>query len=460
MCGRVIQARSPDQLELKIVAARDERLGRHGEPRLRRLHKEGWDAADNVLVALANLGYWPERGTRFLILGCGDGAPVYALRDRGFEAYGFDKLDNVVYREPADRRFFRFHAYSKICKSGFGFPAVALRFPDDTFDVVVSSNLIGHSEDLAFSFAEVARVLRPGGCSLHLYSSRSVLIEPQTRVPLATRIQKRWWFRLWAALGVRSDLQHGLGSRDVATAKMQSTRLFRYHSARSIYRACARSFGDVSFADWAYYPASTKAKPLSRLRALVNRAPLDNLVAMQRMAVLFAARKLERRQALAVERGNSERTFVEREPVAVPVERETLVLGPDLLRAGFSEIGEWELTPSGGLRGPATAREKPCIYAFLIEDAIVYVGLATFGVSRRLRSYEIADAEAKNRTALTFLLYEALADGQQVKVLAADAELMDYNGIPVDVAAGLESALIVRARPLWNIMLQAPDLGA
>jgi hypothetical protein len=106
------------------------------------------------------------------------------------------------------------------------------------------------------------------------------------------------------------------------------------------------------------------------------------------------------------------------------------------------------------MRAPAPPSDAPGLYAFVIEDAIVYVGLATLGISRRLRSYETDDPRERKQRPVTSLLGEALADGQQVKVFVATPEVLDRNGVPVDVAAGLETALIARARPWWNFMLQ------
>jgi SAM-dependent methyltransferase len=47
--------------------------------------------------------------------------------------------------------------------------ATALTFPDATFDRVVSMHTIEHVPDLKGAFAEMARVLRPGGKMLHVY---------------------------------------------------------------------------------------------------------------------------------------------------------------------------------------------------------------------------------------------------------------------------------------------------
>ena len=53
---------------------------------LRRLHPTGYDVADNLLTAMAQIGFWPEPGTRILDYGCGEGGLVYRLLDLGFDA--------------------------------------------------------------------------------------------------------------------------------------------------------------------------------------------------------------------------------------------------------------------------------------------------------------------------------------------------------------------------------------
>ena len=52
--------------------------------------------------------------------------------------------------------------------------AEELAFPDDSFDAVVSVHAIEHIPDLAGAFAEMARVLRPGGRALFVYPAEPV----------------------------------------------------------------------------------------------------------------------------------------------------------------------------------------------------------------------------------------------------------------------------------------------
>jgi SAM-dependent methyltransferase len=47
------------------------------------------------------------------------------------------------------------------------FDGLSLPFPDDTFDVVFSSNVLEHVEDLSVLLAETRRVLKPSGRCIH-----------------------------------------------------------------------------------------------------------------------------------------------------------------------------------------------------------------------------------------------------------------------------------------------------
>jgi hypothetical protein len=44
------------------------------------------------------------------------------------------------------------------------------------------------------------------------------------------------------------------------------------------------------------------------------------------------------------------------------------------------------------------------------------------------------------------------AAAKRVKVLVATPEPSEWNGLPVNTAAGLEAGLIERIGPIWNIM--------
>lgn len=156
---------------------------------------------------LRRLGMDLTPDARILDLGCGAGKTVYAMRDAGYaNAVGFDIKDYLALRDPGDRAMFT-----------IGSPGTTrLPYDDDSFDVVISEQVLEHVMDQVGFLREIHRILRPGGYSLHALPARYCLIEPHMRVPLAGVFAHRWWYRLWALLGVRNPFQKGL-SADEAT---------------------------------------------------------------------------------------------------------------------------------------------------------------------------------------------------------------------------------------------------
>jgi SAM-dependent methyltransferase len=174
----------------------------------------------------------PERA-RVLDFGCGDGGAVEAWRETGRDAFGCD----IEIDRPDDRL--------RLIEEPYRFP-----FSDESFDVVVSNMVVEHVRDHGAAFAEIRRVLRPGGVSLHLFPARWTLIEPHVLVPLATVIQTYWWLALWARLGVRNEFQQHLPWDEVAAFNRG------YLSERTNYRRrdetlqlARRWFDDARFLD-------------------------------------------------------------------------------------------------------------------------------------------------------------------------------------------------------------------
>ena len=91
-------------------------------------------------------------------------------------------------------------------------------FEEGFFDFVFSTSTLEHVQDHELAFAEIARVLRPGGVAIHTFPSRYMLIEPHIRVPLGAAIQNYYWFLFWAFLGIRNEFQEHMDS--MACAKI------------------------------------------------------------------------------------------------------------------------------------------------------------------------------------------------------------------------------------------------
>ncbi|HEX4216525.1 MAG TPA: class I SAM-dependent methyltransferase [Candidatus Dormibacteraeota bacterium] len=90
---------------------------------------------------------------RVLDDGCGIGTYVRRLAPHVGEVYGIDfELDRVREAAATPERPL------VLCAAGEHLP-----FPDGTFDVVISNEVIEHVADDGMAMAEMARILRPGG---------------------------------------------------------------------------------------------------------------------------------------------------------------------------------------------------------------------------------------------------------------------------------------------------------
>lgn len=100
-------------------------------------------------------------GERVLEIGCGQGHLTRRLADRGVDIVGIDANPNAPEVSGSDRVR---HMYAE-----------SLDFDDDSFDSIVSVHAIEHIPPLREAFAEMARVLRPGGRALFIYPAEPIM---------------------------------------------------------------------------------------------------------------------------------------------------------------------------------------------------------------------------------------------------------------------------------------------
>ena len=97
----------------------------------------------------------PVSGARVLDAGCGPGAYAAALLEAGAEVVGFDASTAMV--EIARTRL------GDRCRIDVGRLGEPLPYPSESFDLSVCALAIHYVQDAAAAFAELYRVLRPGG---------------------------------------------------------------------------------------------------------------------------------------------------------------------------------------------------------------------------------------------------------------------------------------------------------
>jgi SAM-dependent methyltransferase len=142
------------------------------------------------------------QGARALEYGCGPGSRAFHLARNGAHVVGID-ISPVAIEQATERG--RAEGLSDRLEFSV-MDAEALEFPDDSFDIVCGSGIIHHL-DLARSYAEIARVLKPGGVgvfteplghnpAINAYRNRTPDMRTVDEHPLLMKdleLAKRWF---------------------------------------------------------------------------------------------------------------------------------------------------------------------------------------------------------------------------------------------------------------------------
>jgi SAM-dependent methyltransferase len=137
--------------------------------------------------------FGPLEGKRILEIGSAYAADLLALHARGADCVATDKFDfNYADLRRGLTGLGRFDIVR--CDAMTRWP-----FADDSFDVVMALELVEFVEDLDAFFAEIARVLRPGGFALlnSPVTAKALRRDPIYILPLTAALPNRW--RRWVA---------------------------------------------------------------------------------------------------------------------------------------------------------------------------------------------------------------------------------------------------------------------
>lgn len=126
----------------------------------------------------------------------------------------------------------------------------------------------------------------------------------------------------------------------------------------------------------------------------------------------------------------------------------------DLLDLGFEEAGEWLMFQSllmCSLIGHAA--ESNILYAFVSREQVLYIGKTARTLSQRMYQYQKPGPTQRTNIVNHANIKGVLDQGETIQILVfAPKEQVQYRGMPVNLAAGLEDALISRLKPTWNRM--------
>ena len=122
-----------------------------------------------------------------------------------------------------------------------------------------------------------------------------------------------------------------------------------------------------------------------------------------------------------------------------------------LLDAGFEHASGWALDEAGLLILTRPLQKSVGVYAFVKDGAVLYVGVATMGLAKRIYFYARPGASQRTSLRLNDLIRLEVQSNAQIDVLIAQPEDMIWNGLPVHGAAGLELGLIKTYALPWNM---------
>jgi ubiquinone/menaquinone biosynthesis C-methylase UbiE len=151
-----------------------------------------------------------------------------------------------------------------------------------------------HVMDYDAAFREIARVLKPGGLSIHVFPARWRPIEPHIYVPFGARFHSWWFYRFWAMTGIRNEFQQGMSAAEAAERNWIYARTgINYPTKREILFFARRHFDSAYFAEKSYIRFTKRSSRVSRLfdRAISLHSGFERLYRDVHTRVLVVKKK-------------------------------------------------------------------------------------------------------------------------------------------------------------------------
>jgi SAM-dependent methyltransferase len=212
----------------------EEKLTEVAECPVSPMSERGAVAAHHLSFAAALRGSPLDPGAKILDFGCGLGSSVAWLLNAGVDAYGVDiheywgrDYDAGYWKTP--RPDSAVTNRLSVIEQPYRIP-----FPDGSFDLCFSDQVMEHVFDYRTVFSEIGRVLKPDGISLHRFPGPNRPFEEHIYVPLPWLCRSRAYLCACALLGFRAPDQHGLGWREVWARNVECMRGNNYPTKRTL----------------------------------------------------------------------------------------------------------------------------------------------------------------------------------------------------------------------------------
>jgi hypothetical protein len=108
--------------------------------------------------------------------------------------------------------------------------------------------------------------------------------------------------------------------------------------------------------------------------------------------------------------------------------------------AGFRHSGSWSFT-DGMLAASGDMPKESGVYAFVHEGRAIYVGIAARGLAKRFAVYA-RPGTVESAARIRMELIDRLFAGKAVDIYTICSPALSWNGLPVNLSAGLEAGLL------------------
>jgi len=121
-----------------------------------------------------------------------------------------------------------------------------------------------------------------------------------------------------------------------------------------------------------------------------------------------------------------------------------------LLKGGFTLAARWQLSGDGRPLLDKVLPKEIGVYAFASSGTVLYVGVATMGLKKRIYFYGNPGRTQRTSLRIHELIKSELSAGRQIEIYIAIPPDSAWNGLPVHGSAGLELGLIRKYALPWN----------
>ncbi|QRN84479.1 GIY-YIG nuclease family protein (plasmid) [Chloroflexota bacterium] len=124
-----------------------------------------------------------------------------------------------------------------------------------------------------------------------------------------------------------------------------------------------------------------------------------------------------------------------------------------LVNLGFEKVGFWMLQDKELIFDLVkNSEDEKILYAFVVNGDIKYIGKSIQSLQKRIYLYKVGHDSQKTNFRVNAELVTALSTTDKVDIYAFIPKIpLFYSDVEIDLAAGLESGIIEKFNPEWNI---------